>query len=74
MATVRVTMAEAVSWSVSGTDADDFDISNVTDITSGELTFKEAPNYEMPTDSNRRQHVHGDSGRHRRWRGQLTTS
>ena len=43
-----VDQTEAVSWSVSGTDADDFDIS-----TSGELTFKEAPNYEMPADSNR---------------------
>ena len=43
-----VDQSEAVSWSVSGTDADDFDIS-----TSGELTFKNAPNYEMPTDSNR---------------------
>ena len=43
-----VDQAETVSWSVSGTDADDFDIS-----TSGELTFKEAPDFEMPTDSNR---------------------
>ena len=42
-----VDQAEAVSWSVSGTDADDFDIS-----IGGELTFKEAPNYEMPADSN----------------------
>ena len=36
-----------VSWSVSGTDAGDFEIS-----TGGELTFKETPNYEMPADSN----------------------
>ena len=38
---------EAVSWSVSGTDAGDFMISD-----AGALTFKEAPNYEMPADSN----------------------
>ncbi len=43
-----VDQTEAVSWSVSGTDAGDFDIS-----TGGVLTFKEAPNYEMPADSNR---------------------
>ena len=42
-----VDQVEAVSWSVSGTDADDFDIS-----IGGNLTFKEAPNYEMPADSN----------------------
>ena len=39
------------TWSVSGTDAGDFDISNET-ATFGALTFKEAPNFEMPADSN----------------------
>ena len=42
-----VDQTEAVSWSVSGTDAGDFEIS-----TDGVLTFKEAPNYEMPADAN----------------------
>ena len=36
-----------VTWSVSGTDAGDFEISS-----AGALTFKEAPNYEKPLDSN----------------------
>ena len=36
-----------VTWSVSGTDEGDFEIS-----AGGVLTFKEAPNYEMPADSN----------------------
>ena len=36
-----------VTWSVSGTDEGDFDIS-----ATGALTFKEAPDYEMPADSN----------------------
>ena len=40
------------TWSVSGTDAGDFEISNVDDETFGALTFKETPNYEMPADSN----------------------
>ena len=39
------------TWSVSGTDALDFAISNEVD-TFGALTFKETPNYEMPADSN----------------------
>ena len=39
------------SWSVSGTDAGDFDIGNEDD-TFGALTFKKVPNYEMPADSN----------------------
>ena len=43
-----VDQTEAVSWSVIGTDAGDFDIG-----LGGALTFKEAPNYEMPADSNR---------------------
>ena len=38
----------ACTWSVSGTDAGDFEIS-----AAGALTFKEAPDYEMPVDSNR---------------------
>ena len=37
------------TWSVSGTDAGDFEISKAA---FGELTFKKAPNYEMPADSN----------------------
>ena len=41
-----------VTWSVSGTDAADFNISNEAG-TLGQLTFKEIPNYEMPADSNR---------------------
>ena len=36
-----------VTWSISGTDEGDFEIS-----AGGVLTFKEAPNYEMPADSN----------------------
>ena len=43
-----VDQTAAVDWSVSGTDAGDFEISS-----AGALTFKEAPNYEMPADSNR---------------------
>ena len=35
-----------VIWSVTGTDAEDFDISN------GRLTFKSPPNYEAATDAN----------------------
>ena len=41
------------TWSVSGTDAEDFEIRNVNDTTFGALTFKKAPNYEMPADANR---------------------
>ena len=40
------------TWSVSGTDAGDFEISN-EDGTFGALTFKETPNYEMAADANR---------------------
>ena len=36
-----------VMWSVTGTDAEDFDISN------GMLTFKSPPNFEAPQDRNR---------------------
>ena len=39
-------------WSLKGTDSGDFNISNVAD-SLGQLTFKEAPNFEMPADSNR---------------------
>ena len=35
-------------WSLSGTDQDDFNISQ-----DGELTFRNTPNYESPADSNR---------------------
>ena len=47
-----VDQTDAVDWSVSGTDAADFEISNQT-ATIGQLTFKEIPDYEMPADSNR---------------------
>ena len=44
---------DSCTWSVSGTDAGDFEISNVDGAeTFGALTFKEAPNYEKPADSN----------------------
>ena len=43
-----VDQTDSVDWSVSGTDAGDFEISS-----TGVLTFKEAPNYEMPADSSR---------------------
>ena len=40
-------------WSVSGTDAADFEISNVTGETFGQLTFKkDPPDFEKPVDSN----------------------
>ena len=39
-------------WSVSGTDAADFAISNVA-TTLGQLTFKKLPDFEKPVDSNR---------------------
>ena len=39
------------TWSVSGADAEDFDIGNEAD-TFGALTFKKVPNYEMPADAN----------------------
>ena len=37
---------ETITWSVAGTDLDDFEIGS----TSGTLSFKNRPNYEMPTD------------------------
>ena len=45
-------VAASCTWSVSGTDAGDFNISNEAG-TYGALTFKKVPNYEMPEDSNR---------------------
>ena len=42
--------ATPVVWSVSGADAGDFSISNVSE-TEGQLTFKKIPNFEMPADA-----------------------
>ncbi len=39
-----------ITWSLAGTDRDDFDI------TGGSLTFKSAPDYERPADSDRNNH------------------
>ena len=47
----QVIATTPVTWSVSGTDAGDFDIGNES-ATLGQLTFKKIPNYEMPADSN----------------------
>ena len=47
-ATDPETAAEALVWSLEGTDAADFSIST----TSRVLTFKNAPNYESPADAN----------------------
>ena len=42
-----------LKWTLSGRDADDFMIATSTpDTLKQELTFKEMPNYERPTDSN----------------------
>ena len=43
--------AGTCTWSLEGTDAGDFEISNAAG-TLGQLTFKESPNYEMPADAN----------------------
>ncbi len=40
-----------VTWSVSGTDGADFEISNES-ATRGQLTFKKIPDFEKPVDSN----------------------
>ena len=40
--------SDITGWSLSGTDGGDFSISQ-----QGELTFRNTPNYESPTDSNR---------------------
>ena len=44
--------AATCTWSLEGTDAGDFNIGNQTGGTPGQLTFKEAPNYEAPADAN----------------------
>ena len=44
--------AETCAWSLKGPDAGDFNIGNQTAGTVGQLTFKEAPNFEMPADAN----------------------
>ena len=41
--------ASTFTWSVTGTDRGDFNI----DSSTGELTFRNTPNYESPVDSNR---------------------
>ena len=46
------TEARALKWSLSGRDAARFAISNGAD-DRGKLTFREAPDYEAPTDSGR---------------------
>ncbi len=51
VATYMATDVDAMttlSWSVEGTDSEDFDINS----SNGMLTFKNAPNYEMPDDAN----------------------
>ena len=49
-----VDQSDDVTWSVSGTDAADFEISNEVNGTRGQLTFKkDPPNFEKPADSNR---------------------
>ena len=55
------------TWSLSGTDGGDFNISQ-----DGELTFRNTPNYERPADSNRNNEyllavVATDEGRLRGW-------
>ncbi len=49
LATYRATDPErdAISWSVGGTDSDDFDISE-----TGVLTFANVPDFEIPADAN----------------------
>ena len=42
-------VASTLTWSVAGTDGGDFNI----DRSTGELTFRNTPNYESPADSNR---------------------
>ena len=54
---------QSVTWSLSGTDSDDFLIS-----TTGKLTFKTPPDYEAPADANRDNNylvrVRADDGSH----------
>ena len=47
----------SATWSLSGDDAGAFTISS-----SGELTFKSPPDFEMPAIRGRGQRVHGDGG------------
>ena len=46
-----------VTWSLSGADDDDFEISN-----NGVLTFKSKPNFEKPTDGPDDEDGDGDTG------------
>ena len=41
------------TWSLEGVDASLFEISNEADAVNGQLTFKEAPNFEKPADANK---------------------
>ena len=43
---------DTLVWSLTGTDASDFDIGNQEGGTAGVLTFKEIPDYEKPAASN----------------------
>ena len=43
---------DTLTWSLTGTDASDFNISNEEADSPGELTFKEMPDYEKPAASN----------------------
>ena len=40
-----------MTWSLSGADADQFNIGNQTGGTPGELTFKAQPDFEDPADA-----------------------
>ena len=42
---------DTLVWSLTGTDASDFDIGNQEGGTPGVLTFKEIPDYEKPAAS-----------------------
>ena len=48
------TQDRAITWSLSGEDAGDFDIAvSGTDDTEGTLTFAKSPNYEAPVDADK---------------------
>ena len=49
----ETTVSDDLTWSLAGSDKDDFNIGNQEAGTPGELTFKEKPNFEKPVDSNR---------------------
>ena len=51
-ASVTLCAPATCTWSLKGPDAGDFEIGNQTGGTLGQLTFKEAPNYEAPADAN----------------------